>query len=247
MSFEGSNMAPLNCPSPAPSQAPSSEPRYEDLRAKIDLRIHVKPAHWTLQKRSCDAIRDQLDKFLSKSQRPSDRMQRLIVDQIPRLRRYAHFLLRDPQAADDLVQDTLVRAVAAIDTWRPDSNMRAWLFMIMKNVMRNDFRRASNGDVYLGPELDNHPGAAMEGNQESHVTLIDLQNALNQLSGEFKQVLLLAGVEGFRYEEIAMILGVPVGTVRSRLSRGRSLLRAQMAGTRPTTSCATAADSAREE
>ena len=159
-------------------------------------------------------------------------LHQLIVNEIPRLRRYARFLLRNPQAADDLVQDTLVRAVAAVDSWQPDSNMRAWLFTIMKNVMRNDFRRAKNADIHVGEEIENHPATAVEGNQEARVALSDLQRALDQLPAEFKQVVLLCAVEGFQYEEVAAILNVPVGTVRSRLSRGRAALRASMAGTR---------------
>lgn len=161
-------------------------------------------------------------------------LHQLIVNEIPRLRRYARFLLRNPQAADDLVQDTLVRAVAAVDSWQPDSNMRAWLFTIMKNVMRNDFRRAKNADIHVGEEIDNHPATAVDGNQESRVALSDLQRALDCLPAEFKQVVLLCAVEGFQYEEVAAILNVPVGTVRSRLSRGRAALRAAMAGRRAT-------------
>jgi RNA polymerase sigma-70 factor (ECF subfamily) len=157
-------------------------------------------------------------------------LHQLIVNEIPRLRRYARFLLRNPQAADDLVQDTLVRAVAAVDSWQPDSNMRAWLFTIMKNVMRNDFRRAKHADIHVGDEIDSHPATAVEGNQESRVALGDLQRALNDLPNEFKQVVLLCAVEGFQYEEVAVILNIPVGTVRSRLSRGRAALRVLLAG-----------------
>jgi RNA polymerase sigma-70 factor (ECF subfamily) len=159
-------------------------------------------------------------------------LHQLIVNEIPRLRRYARFLLRNPQAADDLVQDTLVRAVAAVDSWQPDSNMRAWLFTIMKNVMRNDFRRAKNADIHVGDEIDNHPATAVDGNQEARLALTDLQRALNELPSEFKQVVLLCAVEGFQYEEVASILNIPVGTVRSRLSRGRAALRTLLAGGR---------------
>src|SRR5690606_17334001 len=168
-------------------------------------------------------------------------LHQLIVNEIPRLRRYARFLLRNPQAADDLVQDTLVRAVAAVDSWQPDSNMRAWLFTIMKNVMRNDFRRAKNADIHVGEEIDNHPATAVDGNQESRVALSDLQRALDALPNEFKQVVLLCAVEGFQYEEVATILNVPVGTVRSRLSRGRAALRNLMAGARAAQAAAEAA------
>ena len=169
-------------------------------------------------------------------------LHQLIVDEIPRLRRYARFLLRNPQAADDLVQDTLVRAVAAVDGWQPDSNMRAWLFTIMKNVMRNDFRRARNAGVQVGEEIETHPATAVDGNQEARVALSDLQRALDTLPHEFKQVVLLCAVEGFQYEEVAAILNVPVGTVRSRLSRGRAALRASMAGTPAETGIQSASD-----
>jgi RNA polymerase sigma-70 factor (ECF subfamily) len=150
-----------------------------------------------------------------------------MVNEIPRLRRYALCLLRDRQAADDLVQETLVRAVAAIHRWQPGSNMRAWLFVIMKNVMRNDSRRPKGADIYLGGEIDNHPAVAVDGNQDSRAALFDLQRVLDRLPDGFKQVVLMCGVEGLEYAEVAEILNLPVGTVRSRLSRARSMLRPQ--------------------
>lgn len=225
-------MASMPQRSPTTFWARSGKRRDGESPARIDLRAHVRHAHWSVQTQNWDAAKEQLGNVFSNDLQRADRIQQLIVHEIPQLRRYARFLVRDPQAADDLVQDTLVRAVAAIDSWQTDSNMRAWLLTIMKNIMRNDFRRARNAHIYLGHEFDRHPGIAVQGNQEPRVALLDLQRALNELPDEYQQVLLLSALDGLRYEEMAMILDVPIGTVRSRLSRGRLALWSLMDGTR---------------
>ncbi len=158
-----------------------------------------------------------------------------ILREIPGLRRYARFLVRDPDIADDLAQEALARAVAGARSFRPGTNVRAWLFTILKNVVRNNFRRRRRN----GLEAVDAAEIALRGNPgdepDAHLQLISLANAIDTLPPSFREVLLLCGVEGFLYEEAAEALDVPVGTVRSRLFRARGLLLRRLEGrTRPT-------------
>jgi RNA polymerase sigma-70 factor (ECF subfamily) len=150
----------------------------------------------------------------------------LLESQIPRLRRYSRALTRDTQRADDLVQDTLVRALMKQDRWEPGTNLRAWLFTLMHNQYVNNVRRANReagaidiDDVSSSLVATTDPTASRQ--------LYELERALGQLADEQREVILLVGLEGFSYEDAAKVLAVPVGTVRSRLSRGRESLRRQ--------------------
>lgn len=152
----------------------------------------------------------------------------LIEAEIPRLRRFARFLGRDPDAADDLVQECLTRAVANIDSWRAGSNLRAWLFTIMRNCHISEARRQSRSPTVDGIDVADDPALARPGGQEAHVAMQELRRAYMTLSAEHREVLLLVAVEGLPYEEAADTLEVPVGTIRSRLSRARQALRRAM-------------------
>jgi RNA polymerase sigma-70 factor (ECF subfamily) len=147
-----------------------------------------------------------------------------LEEQIPRLRRYARALTRDTNRADDLVQDTLVRALAKQHLYQPDTNLRAWLFTLMHNQHVNDIRRARRE----GNNIDVDETASMlvattdpTGSRQLH----ELERGLAALPPEQRAAILLVGLEGLRYDEAAEILAVPIGTVRSRLSRGRDALR----------------------
>ncbi|HLG86091.1 MAG TPA: sigma-70 family RNA polymerase sigma factor [Alphaproteobacteria bacterium] len=163
---------------------------------------------------------------------PLDETYALIVAEIPRLRRYARFLVRDQELADDLVQECLTRAVAKLDTWEIGSNMRAWLFVILHNAYISHWRRVKRSPttVEMSPS---DPALAVVGSQEQHLGMIDVQTAFNKLGEDHKQILLMVGVEGLRYEDAAAVLDLPVGTVRSRLFRARSALRQLLDGTEP--------------
>ena len=150
----------------------------------------------------------------------------LIANEIPRLRRYARALVRNQETADDLVQDTLVRALSKIHLWQPGTDLRAWLFTLMHNQYVNFVRRAVREGSQTS--LDAAIELGHQANQQTSLTLRDLQNALDKLPDEQRQVVLLIGLEGMRYEEVAEILDVPVGTIRSRLSRAREALREMM-------------------
>jgi len=153
---------------------------------------------------------------------------RLVEEQIPRLRRYARALIRMNQsAADDLVQETLTRAVAKQHLWEPGTNLRAWLFTLMHNQHVNDVRRSVREGTTV--DIDDVQNAmASQSDASASMLLRDLERGLAALAIEQRQVILLVGLEGMSYEETAAVLGVPVGTVRSRLSRGRDALRKLM-------------------
>jgi RNA polymerase sigma factor (sigma-70 family) len=150
----------------------------------------------------------------------------LIELQIPALRRYAYALVRDHDMADDLVQDTLERALTHRASRRDDGDLRAWLFAIQRNLYVSAYRRRQRwGAPVALDEADLPPSAAR---QEGTLEVRDVLAALDQLPEEQRSLLLLVGVEDFSYEEAARILGMPVGTVMSRLSRARQRLRAMM-------------------
>jgi RNA polymerase sigma-70 factor, ECF subfamily len=151
----------------------------------------------------------------------------LLEGEIPRLRRYARALTRDASRADDLVQSCLLRAVAKQHLWQAGTDLRAWLFTILHNQNVNDVRRAVRegatvpvDEVAAELPVSSNAGASLE--------LRDLERAMSRLPDEQRQVILLVGLEGMRYEEAAAILAIPIGTVRSRLSRGRETLRVLM-------------------
>jgi RNA polymerase sigma-70 factor, ECF subfamily len=152
---------------------------------------------------------------------------RLLEAEIPRLRRYARALTRDVSRADDLVQSCLTRAVAKQHLWQPGTDLRAWLFTILHNQHVNDVRRSVREGVNVAVE-EMAPVLTVQASALDVLQLRDLEAAIAKLPQEQRQVILLVGLEGMRYEEVALVLGVPVGTVRSRLSRGRDQLRRLM-------------------
>jgi len=151
---------------------------------------------------------------------------RMLEAEIPRLRRYARALTRDVVRADDLVQSCLTRAVAKQHLWQPGTDLRAWLFTIMHNQHVNDVRRGVSDGSNV--ELTEATQLTVESNAIPTLELRDLETAIGKLPPEQRQAILLVGLEGMAYEEAAKVLNVPVGTVRSRLSRGRDQLRLLM-------------------
>ena len=147
-----------------------------------------------------------------------------IEAEIPRLRRYARALTRDVVSADDLVQDCLTRALGKLHLWQEGSDLRAWLFTILHNQYVNHIRRAVREGATVALN-DTEPMLSRAPQQGKRLELRDLERAIAQLPEEQRSVILLVGLEGMRYEEVAAVLDVPVGTIRSRLSRGREALR----------------------
>lgn len=150
-----------------------------------------------------------------------------VEEQIPRLRRYARALTGDRTLADDLVQDTLERALSRFHLWRHGSDLRAWLFTIMHNIFVNQARTRMR---HQHEALESNAAVeAMRAREPDWLELRDLDSALAQLPHDQRAVLLLVGLEQLTYEEAARVLEVPIGTVMSRLSRGRERLRATLA------------------
>ena len=146
---------------------------------------------------------------------------------VPRLRRYARALAGNRDNADDLVQDTLERAWAKSSLWRGVADMRAWLFALMHNLHVDGARRARLHTVSLDDDTPEIPVAPSQGER---LAVLDLQSALEQLPVEQREVLLLIALEEMSYADAAHTLGIPIGTVMSRLSRGRERLRALLEG-----------------
>jgi len=151
----------------------------------------------------------------------------LVEREIPRLRRYARALTRETNRADDLVQDTLLRAIAKAHLWQDGTDIRAWLFTIMHNQHVNSVRRALREKATVNVEQLASTLVATSDPTASR-QLHELERALGHLSEGQRQVVILVGLEGMTYDEAAKILGVPIGTVRSRLGRARDALRGLM-------------------
>jgi RNA polymerase sigma-70 factor (ECF subfamily) len=148
---------------------------------------------------------------------------------IPRLRRYARVLTGDATRADDLVQETLARGWEKRRLWAAGTDLRAWLFTIMHNVFVNQRATSVREAQNISLDAEGESGAAWQlpvrAPQHAHVELIEVLRELGKLPPEQREVLVLAAIEEMRYEEIAAVLSIPVGTVMSRLSRAREKLR----------------------
>jgi RNA polymerase sigma-70 factor, ECF subfamily len=154
----------------------------------------------------------------------------LIEAQIPGLRRFAYALLRgDRERADDLVQDTLERALSRWHLRRTDGNVRGWLYTILYNRFLTEQNRLRRRGLH-GALTDDTGLPGIAGGQDSALEHRDFLRAFSALPEEQRAVLLLVGVEELSYEEAARVLGVPIGTVMSRVSRGRERLRQHMYG-----------------
>ena len=151
-----------------------------------------------------------------------------IVACIPSLRRYARGLVSDRDRADDLVQDTLERAWLRFSMWQKRGEVRAWMFGIMHNHFIDRLRaQRSRPEDSAGDDV---PELAQRAQQADALEVRDLDRLLQRLPPEHREVLLLVGVEELSYQEVASALGVPIGTVMSRLSRARARLREEMQG-----------------
>jgi RNA polymerase sigma-70 factor (ECF subfamily) len=154
-----------------------------------------------------------------------DEKKTAILAEIPRLRRYARSLLRDRDAADDLVQDSLERALTRLDNWRTGENPRRWLFTIMHHLFVDQMRKINRrgGNATLPVEAaESMPTAPM---QQDSFAVRDILDALEAISPERRAAIMMVAVEGFSYAEAANILGIPAGTLMSRIARGREELR----------------------
>lgn len=144
---------------------------------------------------------------------------------LPRLRRFAMGLVREPADADDLCQAAVERALKSRDQWQPGTRLDSWMYRIMRNMWIDEVRARGRRDAVLAPEA----AGALVGDRgdaavEARVELGNVDQAMATLPGEQREAILLVLVEGFGYREAAEILDVPIGTLTSRLARGRIAL-----------------------
>lgn len=157
---------------------------------------------------------------------PQDDFRNGLLSLIPHLRAFARGLCGRPDLADDLVQETVMKAWVARERYEPGTNMKAWTFTILRNHFLNEIRRSSRmTEMDEGTE---HPDLVAEASQEDAVHVSDLQSALYRLPEDRREALLLVGAGGFSYEEAAQVCGVPAGTIKSRVARGRAQLMAML-------------------
>lgn len=154
-----------------------------------------------------------------KSARPSGELRRALIASIPNLRAFAISLSGDVHRADDLVQETLIKAWSHYDAFQEGTNLKAWLFTILRNTFISERRKLGREvrdfDGDYSARLANHP------EQHGHMDFVDFTKALARLSPEQREALMLVGAESFSYEEAAEITGCEVGTVKSRVHRAR--------------------------
>ena len=154
---------------------------------------------------------------------------RAVEREIPRLRRYAHALTRDRYIAEDLVQNCLARALANRHLWTPGTDLRAWLFAILHNLRVSDLRRSMREDAYNQRVMTVMTVMTAAPRQpDARLELADLDRAISELPEAQRAVVLLVGLEEMTYEQTAEVLSVPIGTVRSRVSRGLAELRKRL-------------------
>ena len=147
-----------------------------------------------------------------------------LVGLLPRLRRFARSLTRNPHDADDLVQLALERALLRLDQWRPGSKLQSWMFGIIKNAWIDEARARGRHNHLFVPEVDaEHVGVATT---EGEMHALSIESAMERLPHEQRLAVSLVLVEGFSYEEAARVMEVPIGTLTSRLARGRAALEA---------------------
>jgi RNA polymerase sigma-70 factor, ECF subfamily len=169
------------------------------------------------------------------SGRPSAEFVQQIIDQLPFLRRAVRRWHREPPDADDLVQDTLVQALANAHLWQPGSDLRAWLFTIMRHQFLAAVAKSNRAAAAAKARATD---GAVEDLGEARLVLRDVGAVLRRLPTKQRAALQLAGVEGKTYEEVAAAMGLSVGAVRSHLARARTRLRAAVCGSDFKSPCA---------
>ena len=153
-----------------------------------------------------------------------------IAAEVPYLRRFARALLGDAASADDLVQDTIERALSRLHLFDETRNLRTWLYTILRNIFLNNIRQKDRRGLHMNIEEVSESNLLQSPGQSSHMAVRDITAAIQQLPSEQKEVLILVAIEEMTYEETANIIGTPIGTVMSRLSRARNRLKTIMYG-----------------
>ncbi|HEX2842602.1 RNA polymerase sigma factor [Hyphomicrobium sp.] len=159
-----------------------------------------------------------------------DEIQSRMIQLLPRLRRFALALTGDKDKADDLVQDTCERALAHLDQWKPGTSLDSWMYRIAQNIWVDHHRgrRAQGGDQRHLDEIEDVVGIDGRNVTESRLTLAAVTEGISRLPADQQVLVAMVCVEGISYKEAAGILGIPIGTVMSRLSRARQALYAAL-------------------
>lgn len=155
-----------------------------------------------------------------------------LINAIPNLRAFAHSLSGDGQLSNDLVQETLLKAWAHKDSFVPDSNLKAWLFTILRNTYFTHYRKSQREELDEDHAAMN---ASVPATQLMQLEFADMRRALMRLSPDHREALLLITAEGFSYEDAARVCGCAVGTMKSRVNRARSRLVEETSGQSPKT------------
>jgi RNA polymerase sigma-70 factor, ECF subfamily len=163
----------------------------------------------------------------SKGQSDTPEFQAALVEVLPHLRAFARSLTRRGEQADDLVNDTVVRAMSAADQFQPGTNFKAWMFTILRNLFYNQIRKTRGTIPLEDTEAALH---SVPASQESMLEFSDFQRAFWQLSPDQREVLILVGASGLTYEEASEVCDSPIGTIKSRVSRARSELLRLLSG-----------------
>jgi RNA polymerase sigma-70 factor (ECF subfamily) len=154
----------------------------------------------------------------------SENVREQIAALLPRLRRFARNLTRNRHDADDVVQIALERALSRLDQWRRDARLDSWMFKIVRNVWIDELRsRSRQNKIFLAPEAGENVGEALI---ERESELMSVQAAMARLPEEQRTAVSLVLIEGLPYKEAAEVLEIPIGTLTSRLARGREALQA---------------------
>jgi RNA polymerase sigma-70 factor (ECF subfamily) len=147
-----------------------------------------------------------------------------IVALVPRLRRFARHLTRNPHDADDVVQIALERALSRLDQWRTDARLDSWLFKIVRNAWIDEVRARGRRDkIFMAEEAGEHVGVAV---MEAETDLMSVHSAMARLPEDQRSAVSLVLIEGLPYKEAAAVLDIPIGTLTSRLARARDALQA---------------------
>jgi RNA polymerase sigma-70 factor (ECF subfamily) len=157
---------------------------------------------------------------------PTENIQARIIELLPRLRRFARNLTRNPHDADDVVQIAIERALTRLDQWQRDARLDSWLFRIVRNAWIDEIRSRARRDTLFAPaEAGETVGVAA---MDREVDRLSVEAAMARLPEEQRSAVSLVLVEGLPYKEAALALDVPIGTLTSRLARGREALQAML-------------------